>query len=451
MQGRLSSGSRIRPAPPHSLRPQPRLRPLLRLRPATSRAEGYTEPAGHRLGRGLKAQPTAAGEGCGAPAPRPQSRRPSQEWPGPRGEGSLGTRKDAEGGTSGWEQLSRINTDQKAHVQQQPGEWAGSRKGARAQLLAGGHSLPSPPTLPTPPLLGSGGRGVRSTPPTPPPQPLKKCVLLVSTWGPVLQEGSPRTASRVSCQNSPWCPVWGDASPGPVPLAQGRGPSAPTVAALGRASMGAGTADACGHACDLAVDTVPGGRPVGQHRALIGWGAPVSIEIKTQTTGPEGQMARMVFRPLGDWPVQPGKAHMSTVGAQARGAVACPHPRGCSGGTGRTHVWWAQAKVGHSAVLDVCQLVRTPPCPQAPGPCMRTSDGQQPPKPGIVFLGDPQEPPQSPCSKPLRAESREGWGRREPRAETPCPRRVDTPTPLVSQTPAAGESGREAGRRSPLL
>lgn len=72
--------------------------------------------------------------------------------------------------------------------------------------------------------------------PPPPPQPLKKCVLPVSTWDPVLQERSPRNRiSSLWCQNSPGDPC-GEMPPPPPTCAAGpgpRGPSAHTKVALG--------------------------------------------------------------------------------------------------------------------------------------------------------------------------------------------------------------------------
>lgn len=76
----------------------------------------------------------------------------------------------------------------------------------------------------------------RKRPPPPPPQPLKKCVLPVSTWDPVLQERSPRNRiSSLWCQNSPGDPC-GEMPPPPPTCAAGpgpRGPSAHTKVALG--------------------------------------------------------------------------------------------------------------------------------------------------------------------------------------------------------------------------
>lgn len=156
-------------------------------------------------------------------------------------------------------------------------------------------------------------------------------------------------------------------------------------------------------------------------------------------------MARMAPpRPPGTGQSSPGRHTCPLWGAQARGAVACPHPRGCSGGTGRTHVWWAQAKVGHSVSWTCVSSSGTPPCPQASGPCMRTSDGQQPPNQARV-PGRPSGalPCSHPAPSPLRAESREGWGAGGFQSRNTLPQ-ADT-TPLVSDARPERAGGRLEG------
>lgn len=143
-----------------------------------------------------------------------------------------------------------------------------------------------------------------------------------------------------------------------------------------------------------------------------------------------------------DWPVPAREG--THVHCKGSGQAQSPARTSCSEAlAGLRVVGPGKSGITERVLLNVCQLVRDASLSPSLGPCMRTSDGQQPPKPGTCSWETLRSPPCShPAPSPLRAESREGGGSGFQSKKHPAPGGL---APLVSDAPA-GERREEAGR-----
>ena len=167
-------------------------------------------------------------------------------------------------------------------------------------------------------------------PPTPPLQPLKKCVLPVSTWEPVLQEGSPGTASRDCCQNA-LVPCMGRRPPRTVPLAQDLGALSLHRGPWGRASTsGQGRQTP---AVPLRCSSGHGARGPACRAApsLSRWWAPVSTDQNADESPQRSERHGGPSSSAGDWPGQLRKAHGSTGGLRPRAQLPRRTPKAALG------------------------------------------------------------------------------------------------------------------------